>query len=823
MGNSVGYKSVDDLKGQPLGSVDRCEVFSVGAETMQAAARYGFEQSDLEILEESALDGGGWQVIGKGRSKKGNGELVRLVVIPGGEPDSPTTEVAYKAIKRFELNITEDLEGVRNRVFANLDEFLVARELRGDGTRPTSFLDVKALEAARLRTGTPEAAWQTLSKYPEMDEVILLPDDRIIVGFLEMWMSHFPYAQSMAPYYATYAMYDGKTGERVWSHSRFDKPERQYQVVASYPHVAYVRIDDSSTKIVCLGLDDGEKQWQRSWSSRRVAFTLNGDATILFAAVWEKSLTVEAIDLSNGKVLWQKEVAADRAPQPFVVENDQLLVGASSLTSFDPATGRIVWTANGAGEIAPPSTLIVLEDGFVVPGRSGTVTRLDLAGNLVWQTPVGNRCGRAAFFEGYVVVAAGDAGGGPRLACLEASTGRQAWSNELPSGLFSALQAHDGRLYFTTVSTAHALDLASGTALFAVPLQGAGATRFSDHLVIYPDHVVVGGERSLRAFDARTGKVAWEYAFLAPNDVVAAKRAELEAFGSRRNAKGEPTFGAARVFLAGEELQSQTADMVAATTQRLQKAYDRTRPLAASWDPEKRAEAVRLRQYAQTQADVGYATADALARINRSLTMTAMTYQTYWAAAQRSVGEPARAANDRLAEAYRLHPRQYLAAVQGDYYVQPYRWERGSGLLVIDMRTGQWCELTTSPGERVPSNYLEAQIAVLSPDEERLITLGMGLDPTRWEIDDSHTVASIRRSLLAYRMADLAMKPPERYPADSATSWRSRRARSAEGYAECSAVTTHQDKATTDVQKILEQIDIEQAVKDALEKSKSGE
>jgi hypothetical protein len=139
------------------------------------------------------------------------------------------------------------------------------------------------------------------------------------------------------------------------------------------------------------------------------------------------------------------------------------------------------------------------------------------------------------------------------------------------------------------------------------------------------------------------------------------------------------------------------------------------------------------------------------------------------------------------------------------------------------MRTGQWCELTTSPGERVPSNYLEAQIAVLSPDEERLITLGMGLDPTRWEIDDSHTVASIRRSLLAYRMADLAMKPPERYPADSATSWRSRRARSAEGYAECSAVTTHQDKATTDVQKILEQIDIEQAVKDALEKSKSGE
>ncbi|MGD2064451.1 MAG: PQQ-binding-like beta-propeller repeat protein, partial [Nitrospirota bacterium] len=387
MGNSVGYKSVDDLKGQPLGSVDRCEVFSVGAETMQAAARYGFEQSDLEILEESALDGGGWQVIGKGRSKKGNGELVRLVVIPGGEPDSPTTEVAYKAIKRFELNITEDLEGVRNRVFANLDEFLVARELRGDGTRPTSFLDVKALEAARLRTGTPEAAWQTLSKYPEMDEVILLPDDRIIVGFLEMWMSHFPYAQSMAPYYATYAMYDGKTGERVWSHSRFDKPERQYQVVASYPHVAYVRIDDSSTKIVCLGLDDGEKQWQRSWSSRRVAFTLNGDATILFAAVWEKSLTVEAIDLSNGKVLWQKEVAADRAPQPFVVENDQLLVGASSLTSFDPATGRIVWTANGAGEIAPPSTLIVLEDGFVVPGRSGTVTRLDLAGNLVWQTP----------------------------------------------------------------------------------------------------------------------------------------------------------------------------------------------------------------------------------------------------------------------------------------------------------------------------------------------------------------------------------------------------------------------------------------------------
>jgi hypothetical protein len=371
------------------------------------------------------------------------------------------------------------------------------------------------------------------------------------------------------------------------------------------------------------------------------------------------------------------------------------------------------------------------------------------------------------------------------------------------------------------VSTAHALDLTSGKVLFAVPLTGLGASRFSDHLVIYSDHIVVGGEKSLHALDAVTGKVVWEYAFLAPNDVVAAKRAELEAFSRRRNARGGPTFGAGQVFLAGEKLQAQTRDMVAETTQRLQKAYDRTQHLAASLDPAKQAEAVRLRQYAQTQADVGYATADALARINRSLTMTAMTYQTYWAAAQRSVDEPARAASDRLAEAYRLHPKQYLAAVQGDYYVQPYRWERGSGLLVIDMGTGQWCELTTSPDERVPSNYLESQMGVVSLDGKRLITLGMGLDPTRWETEDSHTVASIRRSLLAYGLADLAMKPPERYPAESVTLWRSQRARSGERYAECSAAV-HKGKPATDVEKILDQIDIHQAVKDALEKSKSG-
>jgi hypothetical protein len=142
----------------------------------------------------------------------------------------------------------------------------------------------------------------------------------------------------------------------------------------------------------------------------------------------------------------------------------------------------------------------------------------------------------------------------------------------------------------------------------------------------------------------------------------------------------------------------------------------------------------------------------------------------YDAAIDASIGEIKR----------KLLPLQISAALQafrgsvsGKYYLRPFasfsgpcvftpaRW----GFLLVDMETGAWREVTTSPYEFMEGILrLNLFPTTFTPDGSLVLTRGTGLDPTTWAASGGETAGSFPPwSLLAYDVASLELNPTAEY------------------------------------------------------------
>jgi len=168
---------------------------------------------------------------------------------------------------------------------------------------------------------------------------------------------------------------------------------------------------------------------------------------------------VVALDARTGAVRWKtpRRTPGSAYTTPLLIRTggrDQVIsVGASSVTAYDPATGRELWYVNHYGSSTVPSPiyghgLVYLASGFqavtllaVRAGGGGDVT----ATHVAW------RMGRSApltpspLLVGDEVYIVNDTG---VATCLDAATGRRHWQQRLAGGYSASPVYADGRIYF---------------------------------------------------------------------------------------------------------------------------------------------------------------------------------------------------------------------------------------------------------------------------------------------------------------------------------------------------------------------------------------
>jgi outer membrane protein assembly factor BamB len=173
---------------------------------------------------------------------------------------------------------------------------------------------------------------------------------------------------------------------------------------------------------------------------------------------------VAALNRTTGELAWRMDratyhegsygtpVVANLAGRPQL-----LLTGLGRTTSYDPATGRVLWTCRGPA--AQTANSVVLADPYVfacggVIRRMFLCVRADGEGdvtntNVVWQIARAIPNVPSPLFYNSRIYAITDAG---ILTCRDAMAGEVLWRKQLREAVFASPVAVAGHVYFSTES-----------------------------------------------------------------------------------------------------------------------------------------------------------------------------------------------------------------------------------------------------------------------------------------------------------------------------------------------------------------------------------
>lgn len=182
------------------------------------------------------------------------------------------------------------------------------------------------------------------------------------------------------------------------------------------------------------------------------------DKTLGWQKPWDRSFLL-ALDARTGRTVYQAKRGLSRiahvTPAVVTVAGRRQVVSPAGdvVQGFEPATGRLLWTARSEGEGVVPSVvragdLVVTVSGFGDPavrayrlGGSGDVTATHLAWEQKKAVPMISSPAVAAGLV-FVVKENGIA------SALDAATGAVVWQERLPGTYSASPLAADGRVYF---------------------------------------------------------------------------------------------------------------------------------------------------------------------------------------------------------------------------------------------------------------------------------------------------------------------------------------------------------------------------------------
>jgi len=277
---------------------------------------------------------------------------------------------------------------------------------------------------------------------------------------------------------------DARDGKVLWSCDVLVAPREKINKLNSYAsstpatdgkHV-FVAFQDRARMFVACYDFDGNKLWQQrpgkffamhGFCSSPLLYKdmviLNGDQD----SRPKGPAYIVALDKATGAQRWlAPRPAGVRSYVPPVVFHaagrDQLVLsGSKCVASYDPATGKHIWTVDGPTEqmvasLVMTQGIIFVTGGFptlhlmgIRPDGEGNVTRT----HVLWHEAkkpklVSYVPSPLAYNDWFFVVSDGVLGGGARASCIEARTGKILWTEKLGRHHSASPVLADGHIYW---------------------------------------------------------------------------------------------------------------------------------------------------------------------------------------------------------------------------------------------------------------------------------------------------------------------------------------------------------------------------------------
>lgn len=205
----------------------------------------------------------------------------------------------------------------------------------------------------------------------------------------------------------------------------------------------------------------GKKLWQRRVCDFQVHQGFGSSPVVyqgivLVSADHRGGGKMTGIRAQTGEIVWQQ----DRPPvanyaSPAVItaagRTQVVLAGCNKVESFEPLTGRKLWSIDGSTEETVVSAVtdgsrVFLGGGY--PKNHTMAMEADGTGKIAWENATKTYVPSMIVKAGHVF-AVGDSG---RVVCWKADTGEERWSEKVDREFFGSPVMMDSRIYVTSKS-----------------------------------------------------------------------------------------------------------------------------------------------------------------------------------------------------------------------------------------------------------------------------------------------------------------------------------------------------------------------------------
>ncbi len=249
--------------------------------------------------------------------------------------------------------------------------------------------------------------------------------------------------------------FDRDTGRRLWEKSLFSQgldpkahkrnTQASCSIACDGEKVFALFMNAGAIHLIALS-PDGAELWRKelgkytSHWGYSASPILHG-ASIIVAADHEDGGFITAVSRATGEVQWtQQRPKSPNYPPPVVgrvAGRDQVLIaGCNLVSSYDPATGKPLWSAEATTSECVGSVVVDKDLAFASGGypKSETVAvRADGSGAVVWRNTARVYVPSMLAHEGHLY-AVNDSG---MAFCWEAATGKEEWKERL-GGVFNS-------------------------------------------------------------------------------------------------------------------------------------------------------------------------------------------------------------------------------------------------------------------------------------------------------------------------------------------------------------------------------------------------
>jgi outer membrane protein assembly factor BamB len=270
--------------------------------------------------------------------------------------------------------------------------------------------------------------------------------------------------------------FDRRDGTRVWEYrteasAPFTQLHEKHNLATPTPATDGERVYAwfGNGQVVALDLR-GRIVWQRHIGSEYAPFetlwghgsspVLHGDRLILLCDHLGDAYLL-ALDRRTGRERWRADRGAGRVSHstPLVVSGprgDELLVNSSErIDAYDPATGELLWHADGPRQTPIPSAVyydgrIYMSRGYrnsdylaLRPGGRGDVTTT----HIDWRMPGGASYVPSIVQYDGLLYMTNDVG---VVTCADTASGERLWRHRLDGVFFASPVAGDGKIYLVS-------------------------------------------------------------------------------------------------------------------------------------------------------------------------------------------------------------------------------------------------------------------------------------------------------------------------------------------------------------------------------------